>query len=225
MKTTFEYNHYFKYDEIKYAKDLSDKLGIENKSYVITKEEYLKEFPKIMYYMDEPLADSSAAALYFVANTASKHVKVALSGEGADEIFGGYPWYYKKELQDTDYFPWARSQELREKLVKPGLLNDGDIKIKNLLIKTGAHEVYIDGELVELTHKEFKILHNFCKYPGRVYSRDRLLDEIWGLDYEGDVRTVDVHIRRLREKIEANPSEPKYVHTKWGVGYYFTDKD
>ncbi|MBQ2872590.1 MAG: asparagine synthase (glutamine-hydrolyzing) [Bacilli bacterium] len=93
-----------KYSEIDYAKDLSEKIGVKNISKKITKSEYFDKFSMIQYYMDEPLADPSAAALYFVANTASKHVKVALSGEGADEIFGGYniyhepysvSWYYK----------------------------------------------------------------------------------------------------------------------------------
>lgn len=82
-----------KYDEIKYAKDLTDKLGISNKSKKITKEEYINNFEKIMYYMDEPLADPSAIALYFVAEIASKEVKVVMSGEGADEFFGGYGTY------------------------------------------------------------------------------------------------------------------------------------
>ena len=93
---------YSKYDEIKYAKDLSDKLGIENKSYVITKEEYLNEFPKIMYYMDEPLADPSAIALYFVSKEASKYVKVVTSGEGADELFCGYG-DYREEFDHAWY--------------------------------------------------------------------------------------------------------------------------
>lgn len=93
-----------KYSEIDYAKDLSEKIGVQNISKKISKEEYFDKFASIQYYMDEPLADPSAVALYFVANTASKHVKVALSGEGADEIFGGYniyhepysvSWYYK----------------------------------------------------------------------------------------------------------------------------------
>ena len=93
-----------KYSEIDYAVDLSEKIGVKNISKKITKEEYFDKFGMIQYYMDEPLADPSAVALYFVANTASKHVKVALSGEGADEIFGGYniyhepysvSWYYK----------------------------------------------------------------------------------------------------------------------------------
>ena len=84
-----------KYSEIDYAKDLSDKIGVKNISKKITKEEFFDKFSMIQYYMDEPLADASAAALYFVANTASKHVKVALSGEGADEIFGGYNIYHE----------------------------------------------------------------------------------------------------------------------------------
>lgn len=84
-----------KYSEIDYAKDLSEKIGVKNISKKITKEEFFDKFNMIQYYMDEPLADASAAALYFVANTASKHVKVALSGEGADEIFGGYNIYHE----------------------------------------------------------------------------------------------------------------------------------
>ncbi len=91
-----------KYDEIKYAKDLADKLGIENKSKKITKEEYMKAFPNIMYHMDEPLADPSAIALYFVAEIASKDVKVVTSGEGADELFGGY-LSYREEVDQAWY--------------------------------------------------------------------------------------------------------------------------
>ena len=80
---------------------------------------------------------------------------------------------------------------------------------------------YISGKEIGLTAKEFEVLELLILNPNKVYSRDELLKLIWGADYPGDVRTVDVHIRRLREKIEENPSEPKYVHTKWGVGYYF----
>ena len=81
--------------------------------------------------------------------------------------------------------------------------------------------VFIDNEEVNLTAKEFELLELLMKHSGKVYSREQLLDEIWGKSYPGGVRTVDVHIRRLREKIEKSPSEPKYIHTKWGVGYYF----
>ena len=79
----------------------------------------------------------------------------------------------------------------------------------------------IAGKEINLTAKEFDVLELLVFNPNKVFSRENLLNIVWGYEYPGDVRTVDVHIRRLREKIEANPSEPKYVHTKWGVGYYF----
>lgn len=84
-----------------------------------------------------------------------------------------------------------------------------------------GRRLYIAEEEINLTAKEFDVLELLVMNPNKVYSREKLLNLIWGEDYPGDVRTVDVHIRRLREKIEKNPSEPKYVHTKWGVGYYF----
>ena len=74
---------------------------------------------------------------------------------------------------------------------------------------------------MNLTAKEFDVLELLVLNPNKVYSRENLLKLVWGADYPGDVRTVDVHIRRLREKVEPNPSEPKYVFTKWGVGYYY----
>ena len=84
-----------------------------------------------------------------------------------------------------------------------------------------SRRLTIGGKEINLTAKEFDLLELMALNPNKVYSRDHLLNAVWGYDYPGDVRTVDVHIRRLREKIEQNPSEPKYVHTKWGVGYYF----
>jgi len=77
-----------------------------------------------------------------------------------------------------------------------------------------------DGESVELTAKEFDLIELLMKNPGRVYSRENLLDIVWGYDYQGDIRTVDVHVRRLREKLEIEPAEPTRILTKWGVGYY-----
>ena len=84
-----------------------------------------------------------------------------------------------------------------------------------------GRRVYVSGREINLTAKEFELLELLILNPNKVYSRENLLKIVWGADYPGDVRTVDVHIRRLREKIEQNPSEPGYVHTKWGVGYYF----
>ena len=97
----------------------------------------------------------------------------------------------------------------------------------NILEKNGmkidkeSRRVFIEGEEVNLTAKEFDVLELLAMNPDKVYNRDQLLNLVWGADYPGDARTVDVHIRRLREKIEKTPSNPKYVFTKWGVGYYF----
>lgn len=84
-----------------------------------------------------------------------------------------------------------------------------------------GRRVYIEEKEIALTGKEFDLLELFVSNPEKVYDRSSLLNIVWGADYPGDERTVDVHVRRLREKIEQNPSTPKYVHTKWGVGYYF----
>lgn len=104
----------------------------------------------------------------------------------------------------------------------------GDEKKQEHILDAGSmkidleeRRVYIDGHEMNLTSKEFDVLELLAKNANHVYSREKLLHLVWGADYPGDVRTVDVHIRRLREKIEKNPSEPKFVHTKWGVGYYF----
>lgn len=101
---------------------------------------------------------------------------------------------------------------------EPGrtLLQEGDLKLDH-----ENRRLYIFDKEVNLTAKEFDLLELLVTNPSKVYSRENLLKLIWGYEYPGDVRTVDVHVRRLREKIEANPSEPKYVHTKWGVGYYY----
>lgn len=97
------------------------------------------------------------------------------------------------------------------------------IESSGLVVDKDSRRVFIDGNEINLTAKEFDLLDLLASNPNKVYSRDNLMNLVWGYDFPGDVRTVDVHIRRLREKIESNPSEPKYVHTKWGVGYYFND--
>ena len=98
----------------------------------------------------------------------------------------------------------------------PKTIVNGDLRLD-----CDSRRVYIAGKEVNLTAKEFDVLELLALNPNKVYSRENLLKLVWGSDYPGDVRTVDVHIRRLREKIESNPSEPRYVHTKWGVGYFF----
>ena len=91
----------------------------------------------------------------------------------------------------------------------------------NITLDLDARNAYKGEELVMLTAKEFDVVEFLMRNAGRVYSREALLDTIWAYEYRSDIRTVDVHIRRLREKLEENPAEPKYILTKWGVGYYF----
>ncbi len=101
--------------------------------------------------------------------------------------------------------------------------NSDDIVIENLTIKPSSHEVTIDGEKIELTLKEFKILTKLCKTPGRVYTRDALLDELWGMDYTGDTRTVDSHVARLRTKL--GEWGLKNIITVYGTGYKLNDNN
>lgn len=106
--------------------------------------------------------------------------------------------------------------------VNPAPKGDKDILVSgDITLDYNFRRVSIKGKVIELTGKEFDLVDLFVKNPGRVYTRENLLDIAWGVDYPGDVRTVDVHIRRLREKIEENPAEPLYIKTKWGVGYYY----
>lgn len=93
--------------------------------------------------------------------------------------------------------------------------------VRGLTVDVQSRRTFVDEIEVSLTAKEFDLLELFINNKEKVYSRENLLDTIWGFDHPGDVRTVDVHVRRLREKIESKPSEPQYIHTKWGVGYYF----
>ena len=103
--------------------------------------------------------------------------------------------------------------------------NSKIIKVRDMTINSNSRSVTIGQKEVNLTAKEFDLLQLFASNRGTVFSREQLLETIWKYDYLGDLRTVDVHIRRLREKVEKNPAQPEFIFTKWGVGYYFTDKD
>lgn len=103
-----------------------------------------------------------------------------------------------------------------------GLENQNNrITAGSLTVDTQERNVYKDGKPVELTAREFDLVELLIRNPNRVYSRENLLDLIWSYEYRSDIRTVDVHIRRIREKLETVPAEPEYIMTKWGVGYYF----
>ena len=110
------------------------------------------------------------------------------------------------------------SMSAAQEPAKTSVLTRGHISVD-----TERRSAYKNGVAIELTMKEFDLIEFLMKNPGRVYSRENLLDLVWGYDYQGDTRTVDVHIRRLREKLELDPAHPEYIVTKWGVGYYFAD--
>ncbi|MGM9563307.1 MAG: response regulator transcription factor [Faecousia sp.] len=95
------------------------------------------------------------------------------------------------------------------------------ITVGAITVDTRERNVYKDGVAVDLTAREFDVVELLIRNPNRVYSRENLLDLIWGYEYRSDIRTVDVHIRRIREKLETVPASPEYIMTKWGVGYYF----
>ncbi len=99
------------------------------------------------------------------------------------------------------------------------------IRVRDMEVNVVNRTVTLGGKEVKLTAKEFDLLQLFINNRGKVFSREAMLETVWKYDYTGDARTVDVHIRRLREKIERNTAQPEFIFTKWGVGYYFTDKD
>ena len=112
-----------------------------------------------------------------------------------------------------------RTSPARQQAAQASVIEKGDLKLD-----CESRRLFINGTEINLTTREFELLEIMVKNENKVYSRENLLNLVWGKEYPGDVRTVDVHVRRLREKIETNPSEPKYVHTKWGVGYYYNQK-
>ena len=147
--------------------------------------------------------------------------------EGTDKLIGfeyGADDYITKPFNILEL-----KARVRALLRRSAILSSADNKEKSL---TRGH-ITIDpsrrvakkySEEVELTAKEFNLAELLMRNPGKVYSREKLLDLVWGIDYQGDVRTVDVHIRRLREKLELDPAYPTCFNTKWGVGYYFSER-
>ncbi len=151
-------------------------------------------------------------------------IMLTAKGEDMDKILGleyGADDYITKPFNILEVK--ARIKAILRRNIKTG--NDTKeskvIETKGLKIDCDSRRVYIDEKEVNLTAKEFDLVYLLISNPNKVYSREQLLKTIWGASYPGDARTVDVHVRRLREKIETTPANPKYIHTKWGVGYYF----
>lgn len=156
-------------------------------------------------------------------------IMLTAKGDDMDKILGleyGADDYITKPFNILEVK--ARIKAIMRRSNKATAANNSDSKtitFGEMKIDCENRRVYISGKEVNLTAKEFDLLELLVFNPNKVYSRENLLNIVWGYDYPGDVRTVDVHIRRLREKIESNPSEPKYIHTKWGVGYFFQNQE
>ena len=151
-------------------------------------------------------------------------VMLTARSEDMDKILGleyGADDYITKPFNILEVKARIKAIMRRTGKRKPEKPNEKMIIKGSMKIDCESRRVVIDEKEVNLTAKEFDLLELLAMNPNKVYSRENLLNIVWGYEYPGDARTVDVHIRRLREKIETNPSDPKYVYTKWGVGYYF----
>ena len=152
-------------------------------------------------------------------------IMLTAKGDDMDKILGleyGADDYITKPFNILEVK--ARIKAIIRRSGKNNPVENTKIIVKgDLQIDVDARRVMIEGREINLTAKEFDVLELLVTNPNKVFSREKLLNIVWDYEYPGDVRTVDVHIRRLREKIEKNPSEPKYVYTKWGVGYYFKE--
>lgn len=149
-------------------------------------------------------------------------IMLTARSEDMDKIMGfeyGADDYVTKPFNIVELKARIRALLRRSSMLSQSA-GDTSISVGHIIIDTEKRTASNNGNPVELTAKEFDVIELLAKNPDRVFSRENLLNIIWGHDYQGDIRTVDVHVRRLREKLEKNPAEPERIMTKWGVGYY-----
>lgn len=150
-------------------------------------------------------------------------IMLTAKGEDMDKLIGfeqGTDDYLTKPFNILELKARIRALLRRSSPAEPKE-DTGRIVCGELALDVSERNAYKNGKPVELTAREFDLMELMMKNPGHVYSRENLLDIIWGYEYQGEIRTVDVHVRRLREKLENVPAQPEYIMTKWGVGYYF----
>lgn len=151
-------------------------------------------------------------------------IMLTAKGDDMDKILGleyGADDYITKPFNILEVKARIKAIMRRNKRTGNNVISSKVVTFGDLKVDFDGRRVFVRNHEENLTAKEFDLLELLINNPGKVYSRDSLLNTVWGYDYYGDVRTVDVHVRRLREKIEDEPSNPDYIHTKWGVGYYF----
>ena len=154
-------------------------------------------------------------------------IMLTAKGEDMDKILGleyGADDYMTKPFNVLEVK--ARIKSIFRRTTQPVRVEEKKtVRVHDMEVNLVNRSVTLGGKDIRLTAKEFDLLQLFIQNRGKVFSREAMLETVWKYDYMGDTRTVDVHIRRLREKIERNTSQPEFIFTKWGVGYYFTDKD
>ena len=150
-------------------------------------------------------------------------IMLTARSEDTDKIIGfecGADDYITKPFNILEVKARIRAMLRRTGMAEKKEKEDDRLTVGILELDVSSRSAWRDGTPVELTAKEFGLAELFFRNPGRVYSRENLLDQVWGYEYIGELRTVDVHVRRLREKLEPEPANPDYILTKWGVGYY-----
>ena len=180
-----------------------------------------ESFDLIILDLMMPEVDGLTACMRIREFSAVPIIMLTARSEDADKIIGlesGADDYVTKPFNILEL-----KARIRALLRRSGGLENQNNRITagSLTVDTQERNVYKDGKPVELTAREFDLVELLIRNPNRVYSRENLLDLIWSYEYRSDIRTVDVHIRRIREKLETVPAEPEYIMTKWGVGYYF----
>ena len=154
-------------------------------------------------------------------------IMLTAKGEDTDKLIGfeyGADDYITKPFNILELKARVRALLRRSGATEQKRLDGKELTVGHIRLDPGARAAWRDGTAVELTAKEFDLMELLMRNPGRVYSRENLLNVVWGYEYIGDYRTVDVHIRRLREKLELDPANPEFIRTKWGVGYYLNDR-
>ncbi len=152
-------------------------------------------------------------------------IMLTARSEDADKLMGfesGADDYVTKPFNILELKARVRALLRRASIAAPAEKESAALHCGHISLDEQSRNAYKNGESVELTMKEFDLMLFLMKNPGKVYSRENLLDLVWGYDYLGDTRTVDVHVRRLREKLELDPARPQHIMTKWGVGYYLS---
>ena len=187
-----------------------------------------KDFDLILLDVMLPVMDGIEVCQRIRESSQVPIIMLTAKGEDMDKILGleyGADDYMTKPFNILEVKARIKSIFRRASAMqKADEMPPSSIAVHDLSVNLEQRSVTLSGEEVSLTVKEFDLLRLFILNRGKVYSREQLLDLIWKNEYAGDLRTVDVHIRRLREKIEHTPGKPEFIITKWGVGYYFTDK-